>query len=147
MTPGALPWSAKSGLEALQPRRRNSSGDSKGTARAPPQREPGEWVSSRARPVLFLLLDLSRNSEWQPPHTNIRKWISDPILVAVLSQRTGASLQGCQNKMSSGHLTTIVCLHENTDWINYLLQGFLHVTLVHLKKYSLSSYRFYYQQY
>lgn len=35
-------------------------------------------------------------------------------------------------------------LYKNVVWINYLLQGFLHVTLGHFKKYSLCSYRFYY---
>lgn len=34
-------------------------------------------------------------------------------------------------------------LFENIDWISYLLQGFLHMTLAYFKKYSLSSYRFY----
>ena len=60
-------------------------GTVQGTARewAPPKREPMESASESDQ-YSFCYFDLSRNSEWQHPYTNKRKWISDPILVVVL---------------------------------------------------------------
>lgn len=49
--------------------------------------------------------------------------------------------------LKQGELQSPNCdqLYENNNWINDLLQGFLHMTLVHFKKCTLSNYIFYYK--
>lgn len=60
-------------------------GTVQGTARgwAPPKKKPIDSASESDQ-YFFSCFDLSRNSEWQNPYTNNRKWISDPVLVVVL---------------------------------------------------------------